>query len=264
MSWSLTRKVSVALLAILFCTMALTAAFGYYKFESVMGGLVQSRYSFVTFTIKKKIEDSLALGFALRQVRQVQEVIEREKVGDIQILSIEVFDQRGEIVFNTDRGSIGSTVPEAWVEALHAAASQGHEFSAAEEDSLIVGLPLVNTLGKVEGGIVLRYPAAYLERELGSLLSRMAVELVAVFAVFAVLAVIAIAMLFRSVTRRLDELHGPLDALAMPAGMAAAPAQAGAEESFDGRFADFIVKTREAVDHITDATQEVERLDRLA
>ena len=109
--WSLARKVSLALVSILLCTLLLTGFFAYYKFESVYSSLVQSRYSFVVFTIKKRVEDSLNLGLPLHQIRQVQDILEREKLRDPQILSIEAYDSQGEVLFDTDRGAVGSMVP---------------------------------------------------------------------------------------------------------------------------------------------------------
>lgn len=260
MRWNLSRKVSAALVAILVSTMVLTAVFGYTKFERVLSDQVGSRYSFVVFTTKKKIEDSLSLGLALRQLRQVQEMIEREKVGDPNILGIEIFDARGEILFDTDRGVIGGTVPPEWVAAL--AGPANHSFKLADEDTRIVGLPLVNSLGKVEGGIALVYPSAYLERELGGLLSELAVKWVAVLMLFALLAAVGSAILFRSVGRRLKTMEATL-AKVMAEGGEAVPDPAMAD-AFEGRFAEFVGKTREAMDHVRDATDEVERLDRLA
>lgn len=261
MSWSLARKVSAALVAILLFSMLTTALFGYYKYEDVMSSLVRSRYSFVIFTIKTKVEDSLNLGFALRQLRQVQETIELEKVRDEQVMGIEVYDSRGEVLFNTDRGGIGTTVPEKWLEGL--SGPPNHPFSLLDDDAKIVGLPLVNNLGKVEGAVVLRYPTAYLERELGQLLGRLAIELIAVMAAFVVIATIAATLLLGTVRRKLGAMQASLDrALAEDA--ASAAVAVGTSDDFESRFADFAAKTREAADHIRESTAEVERLDRLA
>lgn len=259
MEWSLARKVSLALVAILLCTMVSAAVFGYLKFESVLSSMVQSRYSFVVFTIKKNVEDRLNLGLALRQLRQVQEAIEREKVGDSQILGIGVYDFRGELLFDTDRGAIGSAVPEAWVASLQG--SSGHPFSHLDDDSLVVGLPLVNSLGKVEGGVVLRYPEAYLEAEMGGLLGHLVLEILALFAAASLAAVAGAYALFAGVKRRLGEMGVTLGKVMAEGGSAVAE-QRG--DDFESRFAEFVTKTREAVDHVRDATQEVERLDRLA
>ncbi len=259
MSWSLPRKVSVALVAILAATMLSTAAFGYYKFEDVLGSLVRSRYSFVVFTIKQRVEDSMNLGFNLRQLRQVQELIELEKARDEQVLGIEVYAANGEMLFGTDRGAVGARVPERWLEPLAAAVAQ--PFSLRDEDAVVVGLPLVNNLGKVEGAVVLRYPAAYLERELGKVLAGLALEFAAVLAAFALIGVAAAYAMLGVVGRKLGAMETTL-AKVMEAGGRADPGP-GADD-FEERFAEFCNKSREAVEAIEDAAAEVERLDRLA
>ncbi len=260
MFWTLPRKVSAALAAILLSTMVLTALFGYHKFHDVMTAQVGSRYSFVVFTIKKNVEDRLSLGLALRQLRQMQDIVEREKVGDANILGIEIYDARGEILFNTDRGAIGASVPSEWLEPLAGAAN--HPFSLTDDDNLVVGLPLVNTLGKVEGAVVLRYPAAYLENELGDLLGVLAVQWLAVLALFAVAGVLGALVLFRPVAARLRAMEDGLGEVLAEGG--AIVADPSAADPFEVRFAEFAAKSREAMDHIKGATAEVERLDRLA
>ena len=261
MAWSLSRKVSAALLGILLSTMLTTGLFGYYKFEDVLSSLVNSRYSFVVFTIKQKIEDRLALGLPLRQLRQVQELVELEKTRDDQILGIQIYDANREVLFDTDRGTIGSRVPPAWTEPLGRLGPGAAPFSLRDEDMALVGLPLVNTLGKVEGAVVLRYPAAYLERQLGALLGALAVEFAAILAGFSLIAIVAAALLLRGVRGRLTAMEGMLARAAAP--NAAAPSAPDARE-FESRFGEFCDKTREATEQIGDASAEVERLDRLA
>lgn len=259
MSWSLARKVSTALLGILLSTMLITALFGYYKFEDVLSSLVRSRYSFIVFTIKQKVEDRLALGLSLRQLRQMQDLMELEKARDDQILGVQIYDANREVLFDTDRGAIGSRVPPSWLAPLSGAANQ--PFSLAEEDTVLVGLPLVNSLGKVEGAVALRYPGGYLERELGNLLSRLAMEFTLVLVGFGMVAIVAASLLLRQVRGRLTAMETTLTKT-MAQGGEAVPRQ-GAPE-FETRFAEFCGKAREAVEQIGDAAAEVERLDRLA
>ncbi|MBI3445468.1 MAG: hypothetical protein HY055_08910 [Magnetospirillum sp.] len=258
--WSLARKVSLALVSILLFTQLMAAFFAYYKFESVYSSLVQSRYSFVVFTIKKRVEDNLNLGFALRQLRQVQEIIEREKSRDAQILAVEVYDFRGEVLFDTDRGAIGTKVADSLFEAIRTGSSQSLSFSVIDEDNLIVGLPLVNNLGKVEGGVVLRYPIAYVEKGLSGLMVQLSKSIAMAVAVFSVVAVLGLYILFGGVGRKLGSMEQTLTEV-MSVGGQAIPEGGG--DAFEERFAEFVAKTRETVDHIRDATEEVGRLDRL-
>ncbi len=256
--WSLARKVSLALVSILIFTLLVTGFFAYYKFESVYSAQVQSRYSFVVFTIKKRVEDSLNLGFSLRQLRQVQEVIEREKSRDPQILAVEVYDYRGEVLFDTDRGAIGTKVSASLAEAIRSGMPQS--FSVVDEDNLIVGLPLVNSLGKVEGGVVLRYPTAYVEKGVSGLLSQLLKSTAIVLAAASAVAVAGLYILFGGVGRKLGSMERAMGEVLSVGGQAVPE---GGGDSFEERFAEFVSKTRETVDHVKDATDEVGRLDRL-
>jgi hypothetical protein len=256
--WSLARKVSLALVSILLFTLLVTGFFAYFKFESVFSAQVQSRYAFVVFTIKKRVEDSLNLGFSLRQLRQVQEIIEREKMRDSQILAVEVYDFRGEVLFDTDRGAIGTQVSPALAEAIRGGMQQS--FSVVDEDNLIIGHPLVNSLGKVEGGVVLRYPTAYVEKGVSGLLSHLLKSIAIALVGTSVVAVTGLYVLFGSVGRKLGSMEKAMgEVLAM--GGHAVPDMGG--DSFEERFSEFVAKTRETIDHVKDATDEVGRLDRL-
>ena len=256
--WSLARKVSLALVSILAFTLLLAGFFAYYKFESVYSSLVQSRYSFVVFSIKKRVEDNLNLGLALRQVRQVQDILEREKMRDPQVLGIAVYDSRGEDLFDTDRGAIGGMVSPALVESLRGSPTQA--FGATDDDALVVGLPLVNNLGKVEGGVVLRYPSAYVERGTSGLLLQLSKGVALQLAVFSVVAVAGLYLLFGQVGRKLGSMQKTLDTVIAVGGLAV-PESNG--DPLEERFAEFVAKSREAVEHIREATAEVGRLDRL-
>lgn len=259
MSWSLVRKVSAALIALLVFTMTATAALGFFKFEEVMSGLVGSRYSFVAFTIKKKVEDSLNLGFSLRQLRQIQENIELEKARDDQIQGIEIYSAEGEILFNSDRGRIGASVPESWLAPLSANSTQ--PFALMDEESHVVGLPLVNNLGKVEGAVALLYPAGYVGREMGDVLARLALEIGGLVGLFALVALVVASVALRPVTRRLAAMETRLDGVFGPGGEVGI---SGNGDEFASHFNEFVSKTREAMDHIKLSADEVERLDRLA
>jgi hypothetical protein len=264
MAGSLSRKVSVALLAVLVGTAAITGLFTYYKLHSVLDGLVQSRYGVQVFSIKRNVEDLLALGFPLRQLRPIQDVIEREKVGDDAIRGIEIFDATGKILFDTDLSAIGSQVPGPWIQAalgVQAAPGGGiRPFIASDDDDRIVGLPLIDNLGQVDGGIILRYPVDYLERSLGPTVARLITQSARVLVVFGLIAVIGSHLLIRSVGRRLHTMEAAL-AKVMEQGGAAVPENA--DDSFEAGFAAFAAKSRETVDDMRESWQDVERLDRL-
>ncbi len=255
MAWPLARKVSAALLGILVGTVATTGFFTYSRLQSVLSSLVQSRYGVQVYAIKRNVEDRLALGFPLKQLRPVQDAIDRQKVGDRRIRGIEVFDSRGTILFDTERGAVGSSVPPAWVRSVATAGNQ--LFADRDEDGNVVGVPLIDSLGTVEGGVVLRYPGAYLRAALGPMLGGLARQAGVVLAVFAVVAVAGAQILFRQVRHRLAAMEETLEG-------GGAPGEGEAGGGLEADFAAFARKVRETSADLKDTSADVERLDRLA
>jgi len=252
----LSRKVAATLLLILVCTVAITSFFTYSRLESVLSSLVESRYGVQLYSVKQDVEARLGLGFPLKQLRSIQDSIDREKLNDQAILDIAVFDRHGEILFDTDRGAIGTVVPSEWLRSAEAA---GALFSYPDEDARAVGLPLANSLGEVAGGVTLRYPAAYLDDELAPLIGRLAREGTLLLGAAALVALLGAHALFRPVGRTLAAMEAVLDAPPEETFVAL-----DGDASLEQRFAAFAAKTHEAMDHMREASEDVERLDRLA
>jgi len=251
----LARKVAATLLLILFCTVAITSFFTYSRLESVLSSLVESRYGVLLYSVKHDVEARLNLGFPLKQLRSIQDGIDREKPSEPDILDIEVFDARGEVLFDTDRGGIGTMAPVEWVRS---AAAGGALFSHGDDDARAVGLPLINSLGQVEGAVVLRYPAGYLDEQLSPVIAQLAKEGGLLLLAAALAALLGSYLLFRPVGDSLTAMEAILDTPPEERFAGLDP-----DASFEERFTAFAAKTREAMDHMRDAAQDVERLDRL-
>jgi len=254
MPGSVARKVSAALLAILLGTMAAAGVFTYSKLESVSASLVRSRYAVQVLSIKRNVEDRLNLGFPLRQLRPIQDVVEREKAGDPEIVDIQIFDAHGEVVFDSDRGSVGTVVPSNWLNSL----GNGEDFAA--DDDRVVGLPLINGFGQVEGGVVLHYPSASLERGMGPTAMRLLGKAAVLLAVFAPLAVLGSYLLLNKVARRLATMGTILGKVVAEGGEVVPD---DGSDALETGFAAFATRIREATDRIRAASDDVERLDRL-
>lgn len=263
MFWTLSHKVSVALLAILVCMMAATCSFAYWKLEDILSAMVRSRYSVVVDAIKVGIEDRNALGIPLYQQRMVQDQLERYKTDDAQITDIEVFNAEGDVLFNSDRGAIGSRVPEGWLRMVSSAAT-GVDADAGDDESQIVGVVIVGAFGQPTGGVVLRYPVTYLEDRMGVVINRLGVDVVELVAVFGVIAMIGAVILFRPIRRRLLAMEEGLNDVAKRQPHEAPPMPDVQDGSFEGCFHSFEWRTHDVVTHLNAAIEDVERLDRLA
>lgn len=117
--------------------------------------LRNSRFQFALNNVKGALESGLRLGLALPDLPGAQASIQQNRLHEPVILSIDVFDVQGRIVFTTDTGGVGSNIPGDWRTAcLDAGRNSWH--GQDEEGRLLCGA-VFNGYEQVVGGVVLRY-----------------------------------------------------------------------------------------------------------
>lgn len=100
---ALSIRLILAILFILAGAMALIAALNYFKFESSLKELQRSRIAAIGLDLKHSMEQTTNLGLALRDLQSNQDLIERALAKDRQLLSITIFDRKGDCLFHTRR-----------------------------------------------------------------------------------------------------------------------------------------------------------------
>jgi len=151
----LTLRFALPLLLVLLGAAAALAYQCNVAINRTLAEAAERRAAVVLLDIAQGIETRLNLGLPIATMYDIQEVVERERAKDGQILSIEVFDDAGRSLFNTDRGLIGDRVPPAWVELTrdqHRGLWITSDFEAA-----VVGTDFTNSFNKTVGGVALRY-----------------------------------------------------------------------------------------------------------
>ena len=261
MNWSIANKVATSLLAILICMMAATSFFAYLKLEDILSSMVRSRYGVVVDAIRRNVEDRLALGIPFYQQRDVQGILELYKAEDPQILEIEAFNVQGDVLFDSDRGVVGSRAPAHWVRML---TDNQRFFSDQDEDGKVVGVTVMGAFGQVAGAVVLRYPSAYLEQRLGTVINQLSREVGLMVVLGGVIALIGAHFLLRPMSRKLTDMTNEVAVMAGDAERAAPPYPNLLDTSFEGSFDGFSWRVHEVKTHLTEAMADVERLDRLA
>lgn len=183
--------------------------------DRLYAGLAQARFSFVLQGLKSAVELNVGLGFPLAELRLAQDLIEREKAEDEQILAIEVIDDAGRTLFSTDRGTVGEEPPPAWLEAMQEA--RGHGWRAPERDLVAEATPLVNDFEKTIGYVVLSYAPAYYNHRAGAVAQSLGLAAAAAAGLVALL----VALVGYAAGRRLIATHEAAALLTAPS--AAAP-----------------------------------------
>lgn len=112
------------------------------------------RIGLVATQLRDRIQPSLELGLPLHGLTFVQDLLVTERRRTSSILSIDVYDRAGRLLFSTDRGGIGDAIPEEWERARSAADAL---WSTARQDISVMGMPLRNGFEVPVGDVVLRY-----------------------------------------------------------------------------------------------------------
>lgn len=112
---------------------------------------------FVLTQLRAAVESSVSLGLALPDIPAAQDLIERARASTPEILAVEIFSADGVSVFNTDRGSLGEPITEAWREARRRAAGR---WRLEEFGSIVVGADIRNDFGAPVGGIAVTVSGA--------------------------------------------------------------------------------------------------------
>ena len=105
--------------------------------------------------LREEVETDIRLGFTLNDDRGAQAKIDELIRKDKTLRSIEIFDVSGKSQANTDRGSIGETVAPEWMRAMNVSSSA--LWTLANNDEIVLGLPLKGGFGEISGQIAVTY-----------------------------------------------------------------------------------------------------------
>ena len=184
------------LVAILMAGIAMTIGLSLDKFRRTHTDLLTSRFQFVVNDIRSKIETQMDLGLALSTLQDVSEELETYRSDDELILSIEVFDENGSVLFSTDPSFIGDLVSEDWVIAWRTN-QNASSWSRLERDAGVVGVPIQNNLNQNVGSLALRYSRDFLDLSVSNQTERLVTIGLIIAVIMAVMSLVGCVVLLR-------------------------------------------------------------------
>ncbi len=186
-------RLAILIALVLLAAVLITARLNYAKFVQVTESLDSSRYSFLAQDLKATLEAGLDLGLPLEQIRNAQEIVERQRARYPEILSIAVFDDDGQVIYNS-----GRTRPD-----LLARLGDQEVVSAVLEGDRIAATSLVNPFGAVVGGVEIRVSAQNAERRNETMLASLASAVLSAAAIGTAAVGLIALVLLQGVRRRL-------------------------------------------------------------
>jgi hypothetical protein len=121
--------------------------------------LRSERFRFSLVHVKSVLEAGLRLGNSTADLPGAQALIRSVRDRQPDILSIDIYDAQGDVLFSTDPGGLGLKLPAAWNEPCLRAES-GQPWKGQDADGGVQCAGLVNAFGQDAGSVVLRHRTA--------------------------------------------------------------------------------------------------------
>ncbi len=210
MKFGLALRVAFAMAVILAIGVATTGALSIHKFERTLADLLNSRFQFVVSDIRDRIETRMDIGLALQDLEGVSGELEEYARQGPEVLSMEVFDASGTVLFSSDATLVGDLVSEDMVNTWRENYDK-ESWSGLQSDAGVVGVPIRNNLSQNVGSLVLRYSRQFLDQSIEEQTRRLAVRGIMILAAMAIISLVGSILMLRRSTRDLHYMSLALD-----------------------------------------------------
>ena len=249
MRFNLPARVAVNMFLILALAVSLTGLMNHYKYRKFLSDLQRDRHALVLQDIGHSIEASLALGLALDSLPGVNSALQANISRHPRVLSIEMFGERGTVLYSADESLRGDLVSEEWASAWNV----GEEpvWARVERDAHVVGLRVHNSLGHAVGSLALRYSRTEFDDDVRTMGLRITALCAGVLVVFASLGAGLSVFLTRGLRQRLHAMWAAIDA----------PEEDRATVGADAPSTHFAETVHAAQRAVEDAADEIRRIE---
>ncbi len=250
MHLNLPARVAVNIFLILTLAVSLTGLMNHYKYRKFLSDLLRDRHALVLQDIAHTIESSLSLGLAVDALQGVVADLQKTVEDHRGVLSIEMFDDKGTVLYSSDESLRGDLVSVEWADAWNADA-EDPVWDRAEFDAHVVGVRVYDSIGRAVGSLALRYSRAGFESDVRAMALRIVGLCAAVLLGFAVFGSVLAVLFTRKLRRRLQGMRAAIEA--------AADAAPDVEpDPTSAHFAETAAAARRAV---ADAADEIRRIE---
>lgn len=251
MHLNLPTRVAVNIFLILTLAVSLTGLMNHYKYRKFLSDLLRDRHALVLQDIAHTIESSLSLGLAVNALPGV-EVKLQETVEDHpeDVLSIEMFDDKGTVLYSSDESLRGDLVSVEWADAWNADASEP-VWNRVEFDADVVGVRVHDSIGLAVGSLALRYSRAGFDNDVRAMALRIVGLCGAVLLGFAVFGTVLAVLFTRKLRQRLQSMRAAIEA----------SADAAPDVEPDPTSAHFAETAAAARRAVSDAADEIRRIE---
>ena len=233
-------------------TMALMVLLNQHKFADILRGLDDSRVSVVTLDTSRRLRQAVDLGLPLKNIAESKAMVDTLVADYPELQSVSIFDSRGELLVHGGDGLNGDVLqaPQNWTDGNQAA--EGQVWRTEGPESFVVGAPVINNFGKLEGGVAVRYSKERFTGIVDDLTMELLESAALIFVASGLLAVLGTAAALWRLTRVSRYLRQSVVSL-----LNAAPVETPAAETELAEFMEYSASVRETAATLDAAERDI-------
>jgi len=214
-------------------TMGLMIVLNQHKFGDILRGLDDSRVSVVALDTSRRLRQAVDLGLPIGNIAESDSIVEALIDDYPELQSVSIFDARGGVLVHGGEalGGEGAETPAAWTAGNRGA--EGQVWRIEDPESFVVGAPVINNFGKLEGGVAVRYSKARYHRIVDGLTADLVEAAVIIFLASGLLAVLGTGAALWRLSRTARNIQQSVEGLLDPAAAETPAADADIDELAD-------------------------------
>jgi len=198
-------KSILCMIVLLLFVMSLLFMLSYFKFQTILTNLIANRLGATSPTIYESIEGAIDLGLGLGEIPNTESVISWVQQKNPGILSIDIFNNRGTILYSTRKKSVKHAVAPHILEILKTA--EGHTFQRESDANFLSAFKLLNNYNQRVGGGLITYSKDVYNSQVINFRNSLFLKSALIFIAFSILASIGIMIAFRGLSKYLKSIE---------------------------------------------------------
>ena len=197
------------MLVLLLFVMSLLFMLSLFKFQTILTNLIENRLSATSPAIYESIESALDLGLGLGEIQNTQRVISWVQLKTPGILSIDIFNNKGTVLFSTAEQRLKQAVAPHILDILNS--SEGHTYQKESNANFLSSFKLLNNYNQRVGGGLITYSKDEFNRQVANFRNSLLLKSALIFIGFSMLASIGIVVAFRGLSKYLKSIQAAHD-----------------------------------------------------
>jgi MFS family permease len=202
-------KSILCMIVLLLFVMSLLFMLSSFKFQTILTNLIANRLSATSPTIYESIESAIDLGLGLGEIQNTERVIFWVQQNNPGILSIDIFNNKGNILYSTEKQRVQQAVAPFILENLKTAS--GHYSQMELDANFLSAFKLLNNYNQRVGGGSIIYSKDDYNSQVIKFKNSLFLKSAIIFIAFATLASIGIMVAFRGLSKYLKGIEASHD-----------------------------------------------------